>query len=84
MREREKRSLLFFLILTLGGSIMKSNQKKLRAKQRQSRNMVIVSLMNDTGWSREKVVESLKELEEYNLIKFPEQGGMMLKVGEVR
>ena len=49
---------------------MKSNQKKLRAKQRQSRNMVIVSLMNDTGWSREKVVESLKELEEYNLIKF--------------
>ncbi|MDA3673326.1 MULTISPECIES: hypothetical protein [Streptococcus] len=63
---------------------MKSNQKKLCAKQRQSRNMVIVSLMNDTGWSREKVVESLKELEEYNLIKFPEQGGMMLKVGEVR
>ena len=59
---------------------MKSNQKKLRAKQRQSRNMVIVSLMNDTGWSREKVVESLKELEEYNLIKFPKQGGMMLKV----
>ena len=63
---------------------MKSNLKKLRAKQRQSRNMVIVSLMNDTGWSREKVVESLKELEEYNLIKFPKQGGMMLKVGEVR
>lgn len=63
---------------------MKSNQKKLRAKQRQSRNMVIVSLMNDTGWSREKVVESLKELEEYNLIKFPKQDGMMLKVGEVR
>ena len=56
----------------------------MRAKQRQSRNMVIVSLMNDTGWPREKVVESLKELEEYNLIKFPEQGGMMLKVGEVR
>ena len=43
-----------------------------------------LSLMNDTGWSREKVVESLKELEEYNLIKFPKQGGMMLKVGEVR
>lgn len=28
---------------------MKSNQKKLCAKQRQSRNMVIVSLMNDTA-----------------------------------
>jgi hypothetical protein len=32
----------------------------------------------------EKVVESLKELEEHNLIKFPEQDGMILKVGEVR
>lgn len=46
--------------------------------------MVIVSLMNDTGWSRSKVEESLRELEQFNLIKFPESGGMMLKVGEVR
>lgn len=63
---------------------MSPGKKKTRAKQKQSRNMVIVSLMNDTGWSRSKVEESLRELEQLNLIKFPESGGMMLKVGEVR
>ena len=61
---------------------MTSSYKNTRAKQRQSRNMVIVSLMKDTGWSPSKVEESLKELEQFNLIKFPESGGMMLKVGE--
>ena len=40
--------------------------------------------MNETGWSRERVVASINELEEFNMIKFPKQGGMMLKVGEVR
>lgn len=63
---------------------MNSGKKKTRVKPKQSRNMVIVSLMNDTGWSRSKVEESLRELEEFSLIKFPESGGMMLKVGEVR
>lgn len=63
---------------------MNSGKKIMRAKQKQSRNMVIVSLMNDTGWSRSKVEESLRELEQFNLIKFPESGGMMLKLGEVR
>ncbi|MDA3673350.1 MULTISPECIES: hypothetical protein [Streptococcus] len=63
---------------------MNQKSKKLRAKQRQSRNLVITSLMNETGWSRERVVASINELEEFNMIKFPKQGGMMLKVGEVR
>ncbi len=63
---------------------MTSSYKNTRAKQRQSRNMVIVSLMKDTGWSCSKVEESLKELEQFNLIKFPESGGMMLKVGEAK
>ncbi|CRH91041.1 Uncharacterised protein [Chlamydia trachomatis] len=63
---------------------MQSSSKKLRARQRQSRNMVIVSLMKETGWSRFKVENTLKELEQFNLIKFPDTGGMMLKVGEVR
>ncbi|HFI0333289.1 TPA: hypothetical protein ACGOVE_001920 [Streptococcus suis] len=63
---------------------MTSSYKNTRAKQRQSRNMVIVSLMKDTGWSRSKVEESLKELEQFNLIKFPESGGMMLKVREAK
>ncbi|WP_312248606.1 hypothetical protein [Streptococcus parasuis] len=63
---------------------MTSSYKNTRAKQRQSRNMVIVSLMKDTGLSCSKVEESLKELEQFNLIKFPESGGMMLKVGEAK
>ncbi len=63
---------------------MQSSSKKLRARQKQSRNMVIVSLMKETGWSRFKVENTLKELEQFNLIKFPDTGGMMLKVGEVR
>lgn len=63
---------------------MNQKSKKLRAKQRQSRNLVITSLMNETGWSRERVVASINELEEFNMINFPKQGGMMLKVGEVR
>lgn len=63
---------------------MTSSYKNTRAKQRQSRNMVIVSLMKDTGWSPSKVEESLKELEQFNLIKFPESGGMMLKEGEAK
>lgn len=63
---------------------MKPNQKKFRAKQKQSRNLVVISLMNETGWSREKVEKAIGELEHYNLVKFPLSGGMLLKVGEVR
>ncbi|MGT2666526.1 hypothetical protein ACVRYP_04325 [Streptococcus rifensis] len=63
---------------------MHKKSKQLRAKQRQSRNLVITSLMNQTGWSRDRVVASINELEDFNMIKFPKHGGMMLKVGEVR
>ncbi|HFH9358856.1 TPA: hypothetical protein ACGN8Q_000467 [Streptococcus agalactiae] len=61
-----------------------SDKKRLRAKQRQSRNLVIMSIMQQIGWARNKVAISLKELEDYDLIKFPSRGGMMVKVGEVR
>ncbi|UWM87984.1 hypothetical protein P1T47_04470 [Streptococcus parauberis] len=57
---------------------------KIRARKRLSRNIVIVSLMKGTGWSRLKDENTLKEFEQFNLIKFPELGGMMLKEGEVR
>ena len=33
-----------------------SYQKSSRAKQRQSRNLVVLSIMQQTGWSRERVV----------------------------
>ena len=62
---------------------MKSNQNKLRAKQKNQEIWICVI----DGWYRlvtEKLVQSLKELEEHNLIKFPERHGMMLKVGDVR
>ncbi|CZT40206.1 hypothetical protein SA111_01992 [Streptococcus agalactiae] len=70
--------------VTKGRHMKHSYQKSSRAKQRQSRNLVVLSIMQQTGWSRERVVNSLKELEDCNLIKFPSQGGMMIKVGEVR
>lgn len=63
---------------------MNINQKKLRAKQRQSKNMVIVELMELTGWSRDRVIASLGYLEATRMIKFPEQGGIMLRAGEVK
>lgn len=62
---------------------MNLRHKQYRAKQRQAKNMVIISIMQETGWSRERVLASLEELERYNMVKFPENGGMMLKVGEV-
>ncbi|WP_376717271.1 hypothetical protein [Streptococcus parauberis] len=40
--------------------------------------------MKGTGWSRLKDENTLKEFEQFNVIKFPELGGMMLKEGEVR
>lgn len=43
-----------------------------------------MSIMQQTGWSCDRVVNFLKELENYDLIKFPSQGGMMIKVGDVR
>ena len=63
---------------------MNMNQKKLRAKQGQSKNMVIVELMELTGWSRDRVIASLSYLEATRMIKFPEQGGIMLRAGEVK
>lgn len=63
---------------------MNQKNKNCRLKQRQSRNLLIVSLMKETGWERERVVDALEELETFNLVKFPKQGGMLLKTGEVR
>lgn len=63
---------------------MNQKNKKCRLKQRQSRNLLIVSLTKETGWERERVVDALEELETFNLVKFPKQGGMLLKTGEVR
>ena len=40
--------------------------------------------MKGTGWSRLKDENTLKEFEQFNLIKFPESGRMMLKVGEAK
>ncbi|GAB6707135.1 hypothetical protein N594_00040 [Streptococcus equi subsp. zooepidemicus Sz16] len=64
--------------------IMNLKQQQAHIKQKQSRDMVIVSLMNDTGWSRSRVEKSLRDLERFNLIKFPDSGGMMLKIVEAK
>lgn len=63
---------------------MNLKKHKAHIKQIQSRDMVIVSLMDETGWSRCRVEESLRDLERFNLIKFPDSGGMMLKIVEAK
>lgn len=54
--------------------------KKFAARQRQAKNLIIVEMMQTTGWTRERVVTALNELETVDLLRFPAQGGMMLKV----
>lgn len=43
---------------------MNQKNKKYRLKQRQSKNVLIVSLMRETGWTRERVVDALEDHEE--------------------
>lgn len=54
-------------------------QKKFNNKQSQSRSLFITKLMNQTGWSYSEVESSLKELEKYDLIRFPKFGGVLIK-----
>lgn len=45
-----------------------------------TRNMMIVDLMKQTGWSRDRALAAVEELEEQQLIHFPSNGGMRLQV----
>ncbi|MFS1664318.1 hypothetical protein [Streptococcus sp. zg-JUN1979] len=56
-----------------------NRKKMMRVRQKQARNIIIVEAMRLTGWSRERVIESLGELEAVGLVKFPSNGGFMIK-----
>lgn len=45
-----------------------------------TKNMMIVDLMKTMGWSRDRALAAIEELEEKSLVHFPSQGGMKLRM----
>ncbi|MCY7172910.1 hypothetical protein MK559_08590 [Streptococcus gallolyticus subsp. gallolyticus] len=45
-----------------------------------SKNMMISELMRETGWSRNRALTAIEELEAANLIHFQPQGELKLRV----
>lgn len=43
-------------------------------------SMMVVDIMKQTGWSRDRALAAVEELEEQQLIHFLSQGGMRLQV----
>ncbi|AEJ26080.1 hypothetical protein HKO46_02745 [Streptococcus equi subsp. zooepidemicus] len=56
---------------------MKSKQS---AIAKLTKNMMVVDLMKQTGWSRARTLKAIEELEAAKLIQFQCQGGMILRV----
>ncbi|MCO4541556.1 hypothetical protein Si098_01259 [Streptococcus infantarius subsp. infantarius] len=46
-----------------------------------TQNMVVVDLMNQTGWNRDRVVAAIEELERAKLVCFNSQGNLQLRIG---
>ncbi|HHF7059575.1 TPA: hypothetical protein ACPQXG_000043 [Streptococcus mutans] len=44
-----------------------------------TRNMMIIDLMKQTGWSRDRAIAAIEELEDASLISFPNRGGLRLR-----
>lgn len=45
-----------------------------------TRNMMIIDLMKTTGWTRDRAISAIEELEQSQLVYFPEAGGLRLQV----
>ncbi|WP_242258525.1 hypothetical protein [Streptococcus thoraltensis] len=45
-----------------------------------TKNMIIVDLMNQTGWPRERVVKAMAFLEADKTVRFAEDGSLSLRV----
>lgn len=45
-----------------------------------TKNLMINDLMNETGWTRNRVVAAIEELERAKLVRFNPQGDLQLKV----
>lgn len=43
-----------------------------------TKNMMVIDLMRTTGWSRDRALVAIEELEATSLIQFSHQGGMKL------
>jgi hypothetical protein len=41
---------------------------------------MILDLMNTMGWTRSRAIAAIEELEQNNLVYFPEAGGLRLQV----
>nr|WP_228317257.1 hypothetical protein [Streptococcus agalactiae] len=44
-----------------------------------TKNMMVVDLMKQTGWPRERATAAIEELENCQLVQFPHRGGMALR-----
>ncbi|EMB67401.1 hypothetical protein LGW90_03885 [Streptococcus mutans] len=47
-----------------------------------TRNMIIIDLMKQTGWSRERVVKAFELMEAEKTIRISENGSLSLRVFE--
>ncbi|XHE18300.1 hypothetical protein PJ261_02310 [Streptococcus dysgalactiae] len=45
-----------------------------------TKNMMIIDLMKTTGWTRDRAVMAIEELESASLVTFQAQGGMKLRI----
>ena len=59
---------------------MNQKNKKCRLKERQSRNLLIVSLMKETGWKRERVVKAFELMEATQTVCITDDGHLRLRV----
>ncbi|MGT2918908.1 hypothetical protein ACVR0Q_04460 [Streptococcus canis] len=44
-----------------------------------TKNIMVVDLMKQTGWPRDRAIAAIEELENCQLVQFPHRGGMALR-----
>ncbi|WP_164683787.1 hypothetical protein [Streptococcus hyointestinalis] len=55
-------------------------EKQTRSSVSQlTKNMMIIDLMKQTGWTRDRAVAAIEELERIRLVHFPSQGGLRIR-----
>lgn len=60
---------------------MTTREKQARSSVSQlTKNMMIIDLMKQTGWTRDRAVAAIEELEKFHLIHFPNQGGLSIRM----
>ncbi|MHA2621964.1 hypothetical protein ACXZ71_00890 [Streptococcus agalactiae] len=62
---------------------MTTREKQARSSVSQlTRNMMIIDLMKQTGWSRERVVNALDWMEAEKTIQFADNGNFNIRIFE--